>query len=135
MNRLRSKTENPNSSSDSSSNRKSQVAIMLQHLVDGTLLEGVVSKKNLPFTLFLILIIGFYIANTYNAERTIRSTAKIEKEVKELSSEYISMKSDLMFISNQSQVAQRVAALKLKEAKTPPHKLFTNPKNQDQKTQ
>lgn len=126
MNRLKSKIENNESSSET---RKNKVAVMLQHLVDGTILEGVVTKKNLPFTLFLILIVGFYIANTYNAERTIRNTAKIQKEVKELSSEYISMKSDLMFISNQSQVAQRVAPLKLVEAKTPPHKLFIKPQS------
>lgn len=124
MNRLKSQKAKDKPQSNSAPRKKNAVAAALHRLVDGTLLEGVVTPANIPYGLFLTLIIGLYIANTYSAERTIRSTSAIEKDLKELSSEYISMKSDLMFLSNQSQVAQRVASLNLFEAKTPPHKIF-----------
>ncbi|MEX1187655.1 MAG: FtsL-like putative cell division protein [Bacteroidia bacterium] len=124
MNRLKSKKGNEKQEKSNAPRKKNAMTGALHRLVDGTLLEGVVTQANLPYGLFLTLIIGLYIANTYNAEKTTRRTSAIEKELKDLSSEYISMKSDLMFLSNQSQVAQRVAALNLYEAKTPPHKLF-----------
>jgi hypothetical protein len=109
--------------------KKSIVERFLYQMVDGTFLEGVITPSNLPFALFLALIIGLYIANTYNAEHNVRNTSRIEKELKELSSEYITMKSDLMFLSNQSQVAQRVRAIGLFEADAPPHKLFIQSKD------
>jgi len=116
-----SKGKNPSAKSP---RKRSVVERFLYQMVDGTFLEGVITPSNLPFALFVALIIGLYIANTYNSERTVRNTARIEKELKELSSEYITMKSDLMFLSNQSQVAQRVNAIGLHEAEIPPHKLF-----------
>jgi hypothetical protein len=124
-NRLKdSGTSKGKSPSTKAPRKKSSVERFLYQMVDGTFLEGVITPSNLPYALFLALIIGLYIANTYNAEHNVRNTARIEKELKELSSEYITMKSDLMFLSNQSQVAQRVSAIGLYEADEPPHKLF-----------
>lgn len=121
------------SPSNKAPRKKSAIERFLYQMVDGTLLEGVITPSNLPFALFIALIIGLYIANTYNAEHTVRDTARIEKELKELSSEYITMKSDLMFLSNQTQVAQRVSAIGLYEAETPPYKLFV-PSNDSTKS-
>jgi hypothetical protein len=96
----------------------------IHSIVDGTWLEKVAKPENIPFAMFILLLAGLYIANSFSAERTLRQTTAIEKELKELHSEYISMKAELMFYSNQSQVAERVAAIDLIEAKTPPHKIF-----------
>ena len=93
---------------------------MLLQVVDGSFLNAAGNRRNLPFALFIAIIVGFYIANTYNAERTIRETDRIGNQLKE----YLSLKSELMFRSNQSQVAVQVAPLGLSEAKEPPHKLF-----------
>ena len=93
-------------------------------VMDGSFLSNDSTLKHLPFGLFLCLVAGFYIANTYNAERTVRSTDRIGVELKELRSEYISLKSELMYSSNQSQVAERATSLGLKEANEPPHKLY-----------
>ena len=130
MNKLKNEPAKKASQKEAKEPRRfSAVSKQLFHLVDGTLLEGVVTPANLPFGMFVALMIGLYIANTYNAENTVRETSRIEKELKDLNNEYISMKSDLMFLSNQSQVAQRVEAINLKEAKIPPHKLFILPKD------
>ncbi|MCB0819193.1 MAG: hypothetical protein KDC13_01125 [Bacteroidetes bacterium] len=121
MNRLKNQAEKESAKPKS---KPGPVSTALHTLVDGTLLESIAKPGNMAFGLFTLLLIGLYIANSYSAERTIRNTANVEKELKELHSEYISMKSDLMFLSNQSQVAERVAALDLHEAKTPPHKII-----------
>jgi hypothetical protein len=138
MNRLKNVSEKQNNSekqnkSDKSEAKASMLTNTLHHLVDGTIFEAIAKPGNIPFGLFLLLLTGLYIANSFSSERTIRQTSAIEKELKELHSEYISMKSDLMFLSNQSQVAERVAALDLHEAKTPPHKLFIPKQDINQK--
>ena len=94
------------------------------HVFDGDFLNSFAKISNLPFTLFIALLIGFYIANTLHAERTIRETERTNTQLKDFRDEYISLKSELMFLSNQSQVAVKVAPLGLLEAKEPPHKLI-----------
>ena len=97
---------------------------LLSDVMDGSFLSGGATMRNVPFALFICFIAALYIANTYNAERTIRSTDQIGKDLKELQSEYISLKSELMYTSNQSQIAIRVSPLELQEAEQPPHKIF-----------
>jgi len=119
--------EKPASKKQQKTPRKtSPVLRSLYAVMDGSFLSSDSSLKNLPFGLFLGLVSAFYIANTYNAERTVRATDRIGVELKELRSEYISLKSELMYSSNQSQVAERAMPLGLKEAKEPPHKLYIN---------
>ena len=83
--------------------------------------------KLMPFILFLSLLILFYIANSYYAERTVRQIDKIKKELKENRAEFISVKSEMMFRSKQSEVARAVTALDLKEATVPPRKILLPP--------
>lgn len=100
--------------------------LFFRSLMDGSFLSRDASLKNVPFALFLAVVAGFYIANAYNAERTVRQTDRISKELKEYQSEYITLKSELMFRSNQSQVAAQVSTLGLKESKEPPFKIFAS---------
>ncbi len=80
-------------------------------------------QKAFPFFMFLAGIAIFYIANTHYAEKTIRQSDKLTKEIKELRSEYITIKSDLMFRSKQSEVAQRLIQKEIKPLTTPPKKI------------
>lgn len=79
--------------------------------------------KMLPFAFFLMGLSLVYIANSYVAEKNIREIDKTAKEIKELRSEYISVKSDLMFKSRQSQVAKEVLPLGIKQLDVPPKKI------------
>jgi hypothetical protein len=101
------------------------------HVFDGDFLNAFAKISNLPFTLFIALLIGFYIANTLHAERTIRETERTNTQLKDFRDEYISLKSELMFLSNQSQVAVKVAPFGLLEAKEPPHKLIIQSPTQE----
>lgn len=84
--------------------------------------------KQIPFVLFLAFIAMCYIANGYYAERMIREIGTTEGELKELHSEYITTKSDLMHISKQSEVAKASALYGIKESTAPPKKLVSTVK-------
>ena len=92
--------------------------------------EGVVTKEAatdmLPFLLFLSVLCMLYIANSHMAVKNIRSIDKLNKEVKELSWEYKSLKADLMFKSKLTEVAKKVDTLGIKELIEPPKKIVVN---------
>ncbi len=76
----------------------------------------------MPYVAFFTVLAIAYIANAHYAERMVRKTDKMAKEIKELRAEYISIKSDLMYRSKQSQIACRLESAGLKELRTPPKK-------------
>ncbi|RZL17727.1 MAG: hypothetical protein EOO89_06940 [Pedobacter sp.] len=89
--------------------------------------EGVVSKEvateMLPFLLYLAFLGMIYIANSHMAINSVRKKDKLNKEVKELSWEYKSLKADLMYKSKLTEVVKVVDTLGLKELIEPPTKL------------
>ena len=86
--------------------------------------------QNIPFVLFMTLMAILYIANGYYAEKTVKQLYKTTNEIKELRSEYISNKSDLELIKQQSHVAYTIKALELKESLTPPNKIIVKKEEQ-----
>lgn len=92
--------------------------------------EGVVTKETatdvLPFLIFICVLGMVYIANNHMALKNIRDIDRLNKEVKELSWEYKSLKSDLMFKSKMTEVAAKVDTLGLKELIEPPKKIVVN---------
>lgn len=89
--------------------------------------EGVVTKElatgMFPFIVFLCFLVMIYIANSHYTIKNIRSIDKLSKEIKELSSEYKTLKADLMFKSKMTEVAKKVDTLGLKELIEPPKKI------------
>ncbi len=89
--------------------------------------EGVVTKESatgmFPFIVFLCFLVMIYIANSHYTIKNIRSIDKLSKEIKELSSEYKTLKADLMFKSKMTEVAKKVDTLGLKELIEPPKKI------------
>lgn len=76
--------------------------------------------KQVPFFLFLALLAVIYIYNGHYADKTTRNINSTDKEVKELEYEYKTVKSEVMFRSQQSELAKAVAPLGLKELITAP---------------
>lgn len=95
----------------------------VMRFLDGSFMtkENVVDM--LPFLLFVSLIGIIYIGNRYYSEKNVFRMNAISNELKELRSEYISTKSELMFKSKQSEVAKAVAETGLKESVVPPKKI------------
>jgi hypothetical protein len=97
------------------------------NVLDGSFLTKENVLNNVPFMGFLFLIAIVYISNSYYAEKNLRNSAKLNRELKELKSEFISTRSELMFVSKQSEVAKAVNSIGLYESVAPPKKIVVEP--------
>lgn len=109
-------------------NNKVSVGKTMVHILDGSFLTRQNLLRQIPFIVFITFLGVFYIANSYNAEKTIIEISKTKKELQELRYEYITTKSSLMFASKQSEVAYRLANSQVKESTVPPIKLISKTK-------
>lgn len=78
-----------------------------------------------PFMVFAVFLAILYIGNRYQMESLLDEQARLLKELKSLKYEAITTSSELMNMSKQSEVMQRVreAGIELEVLKTPPRKL------------
>ena len=92
---------------------------------DGSVLTRDTVVRQLPFVLFITFLIILYIGNRYHSEKLKRNITELQKEQKDLRSESITTKSQLMFMSKQTEVAKAVKrrGLELEESTEPPHKI------------
>jgi hypothetical protein len=128
MNRLRKK-DPEKKPPPSQAVKQGKIASFLIGILDGSFLTRKGGSRHIPYAMFVAILGILYIANSYQAEKTIRRTYRIAEELKEYRSEYVSLKSELMFRSNQSEVAKIAAQrIGLRESKEPPFKLFAQNK-------
>ncbi len=106
--------------------KKGVLAKGISSVFSGTFLSSDRSLKHLSFILFLGFMAVLYIGYNYYADDHIRKENKLSKENKELHSEYISTKSDLMFASKQSEVAKAAETIGLKQPVVPPTKILVD---------
>ncbi|MBW6482543.1 MAG: hypothetical protein K0B10_05735 [Vicingaceae bacterium] len=125
MNRLKSK-ENPTQPEEKEVRAKSPN--FFTSLITGSFLAKENVVRGLPFVLFLTFLGLLYIANGYNTEKLVRELDEINDEMKELRSEYITIKSDLNYESKQSQVASKSELFGVKESTVPPTKIIVSAK-------
>ncbi len=92
-------------------------------VLNGNFLTKDGAIASLPFVLFITFICLCYIGNGYYAEDTVRDINTLGAELKELKTEYIITKTDLMFNSKQSQVAKALEYSGVKESVVPPKKI------------
>ena len=92
-------------------------------LLTGSFLSREKVVESLPFIFFLTFLGICYIANGYQTQKVVIQLHKTNHALKELRSEYITTKSDLMIISRQSKVAEATAEMGLKELTSPPKKI------------
>jgi hypothetical protein len=79
--------------------------------------------KNWKFIVFLLLLAIIMIANTHNYERKIFKIAELTNEVKELRSEFVDRRSELMKIKMESTVADQMLAKQIFPSSVPPKKI------------
>lgn len=82
-----------------------------------------------PFIMYLTFLAIVYIANSHLALRLVRETDDLTKELKEQRAEYITIRSDLENKSKQSEVAEGLEEIGLKELRTPPLKITVTKKD------
>jgi hypothetical protein len=97
--------------------------VSLKDLLGGKVLSKDTVLRQIPFILFVTGLILFYITNQYKGEKIMSQIMALEKEVKELRSEYSSTAFDRQQMSTQSEIIEMVNAkgLPLLEASKPPY--------------
>ena len=81
------------------------------------------SVKNWRFIVFLILLAIIMIANTHSYEKKIYKIADLTNEVKELRSEFVDRRSELMKIKMESTVADKMIDKGIFPSSVPPKKI------------
>lgn len=79
--------------------------------------------KNIGFFLFLSLLAVLYIANGHMADKSIRRINSINNELKELQFTYKTLKSELMYKTEESQIVKLVEPMGLKISKEMPERI------------
>ena len=104
----------------SPSSKKAGKGNVFQKILSGDFLvrEGLI--KHLSFVLFLVALFIANIALVYYFENTAREKVKLQNELNELRSQYNTTMSDLEKSKQQSNVAQAIEQMGLKELRTPP---------------
>jgi hypothetical protein len=100
-----------------------------QNVLGGNFLRREGSVRLLPYFLFITILLMFYIANTYYAEKKERDIQALRKSLKELRYEYITTRSELMRQSQQSEVALKLTNTAIKESRVPPVKVIIKEEN------
>tara|TARA_B110000046_G_scaffold15690_1_gene15061 strand:+ start:75100 stop:75498 length:399 start_codon:yes stop_codon:yes gene_type:complete len=93
-------------------------------LLTGSFLSKEIVVGALPYVFFLTFLGICYIANGYRTQKVVINLHRTNNSLKELRSEYITTKSDLMIISKQSEVAEATVEMGLKELTSPPKKIM-----------
>ena len=75
--------------------------------------------KNQLQLLFLII----YISNQHSVEKQIREINKLEKDVEELRTDYVTLNNNYMFSRKESEILKRVKKIGLENSKLPPEKI------------
>ena len=107
----------------------------LRDFLDGSVLTREKVVRQLPFVLFVTFLLILYIGNRYQTEMVIRNSLKLQKDVRELRAESISLASELENISRQSQVLKMVnqRSLGLVESTVPPYRIGVKRKDLEKK--
>ncbi len=125
MNKLREKKDEPaaETSTKKSASKPARLPRALIGVLNGSFLTKEAVLGNMRFILFCAGLMLAYIAYGYWTERTVRQLDKTNAELKEMRSEYLTVRSHLEQAQQQSHVAGDIQSLGLKESKTPPMRL------------
>jgi len=81
------------------------------------------SMKNWRFIVFLILMAMLMIANSHNYEQKLYRITALESEIKELRSEFVDRRSELMELKMESTVARKMEEREIFPSTVPPKKI------------
>ena len=81
------------------------------------------ADKYLKFVVFLVVVGLVYIWNAHMAEKQVRRKDQLNREIRELKSEYSTLNADMSFGTRQTEIAGRVDTLGLTILVEPPFDL------------
>jgi len=89
------------------------------------------AAKNWRFIVFLILLAIIMIANNNNVDQKVFKIIQLTGEVKELRSEFVDRRSELMKLKMESTVTKKMAAKGILPASVPPVKVIIKKKEEN----
>ncbi|MGB0896127.1 MAG: FtsL-like putative cell division protein [Flavobacteriaceae bacterium] len=93
------------------------------NILKGRFLVDDDAVKHWRFIGFTILLVLIMIASSHNAENKVYEIGKLDKKVKELRSEYVDLRSQLMKLKMESKVSEKMLVRGLKSSEEPPKKI------------
>lgn len=108
--------------------------IMRKNIYDilkGRFLINEDALKNWKFIIFLSFLALVMISSAHSADRKVHEIAKLNKEVKELRSEFVDTRSKLMKVKMESKVVAQMENKGLKPSTNPPHKIIIVSEKED----
>lgn len=91
----------------------------IMSILGGEILVREKFSKQLPFVVYITLLLMATITNTYIAEGKIRELTQTARRLNDLQVEYVQVKSAIMEASKQSVLAKKLAGTGIKEATEP----------------
>jgi len=89
-------------------------------ILKGDIFTGNTVAQFLPYVGFLTMLTLLYIANAYYAERKVNRINQLNKKVKDLHSQYVSVKAELMYGMQRTELGKALTEEGIKENTTPP---------------
>lgn len=79
--------------------------------------------QNFSFVMFIFFLLLVYIANAHYAETKVKEIQVMQKEIKELRWQYMSIKSKVMYRTKHSEIAKDVSAYGLGITNKKPYRI------------
>lgn len=73
--------------------------------------------------IYILIFLIIYISNQHSVEKKIREITKIENEVEELRTDYITLNNNYTFSRKETEVIKRVKKMNLTSSEFPPEKI------------
>lgn len=93
---------------------------VVSEMLDGSLIERNTTAEVIPFIIYLSGLALFLIFNTYYAEKRAREFDSLSHEITALRIQYVHTKSQYMYLTNRSELAQRLSRRGFIEPIEPP---------------
>lgn len=95
----------------------------LLQVVNGDVLTREFVIKNLPFLMFLSLVMVAYIGYGYHVQKVAKDIIQLENEIRELNTEEVTLTTDLNQVSRQENIAKKLKKRGVKESEDPIKKI------------
>jgi len=96
---------------------------MLYNILKGKFLVNKDSQKNWGFIIFLTALALFMITSSHQIDQKVQNIAELNKEMRELRSQFVATRSDLMKLKMESTISKRLEENGLYTSQTPPKKI------------
>ena len=98
-------------------------------ILKGNFLVSDNSFKNWRFIFFVVLLMLLMIASSHSSDKKVMQIARLNKQIKELQSEFVDTRSISMKLKLESTIKNKVLDLKLKPSENPPQVIRVTSKN------